>query len=122
MRHDEPDHATANAAGVPAPGQKRRFRLALGIERFGLVPLRFPMAAVIVFVLMAALAAIGVMRIEADDSLSQLFRSDSPEFKQYEEGTKPFPSSEYDVLGVGEGKSLMGRESLSRLRHLGTEL
>jgi uncharacterized protein len=122
MRHDEADHATANAAGVPAPGQKRPFRLALGIERFGLVPLRFPIAGVIVFVLMAALAAIGVMRIEADDSLSQLFRSDSPEFKQYEEVTKRFPSSEYDVLVVVEGKTLMERESLERLRDLVTEL
>jgi uncharacterized protein len=122
MRHDEPDHATANAAGGPAPGQKRPFRLALGIERFGLVPLRFPIAGVIVFVLMAALAAIGVMRIEADDSLSQLFRSDSPEFKQYEEVTKRFPSSEYDVLVVVEAKSLMARESLERLRDLVTEL
>jgi predicted RND superfamily exporter protein len=122
MRHDEPDHATANAAGVPAPVQKRPFRLALGIERFGLVPLRFPIAGVIVFVLMAALAAIGVMRIEADDSLSQLFRSDSPEFKQYEEVTKRFPSSEYDVLVVVEGKSLMERESLEKLRDLVTEL
>jgi predicted RND superfamily exporter protein len=123
MRHDESDHATANAAGAPAPGQKRRpFRLALGIERFGLVPLRFPIAGVIVFVLMAALAAIGVMRIEADDSLSQLFRSDSPEFKQYEAVTKRFPSSEYDVLVVVEGKSLMERESLEKLRDLVTEL
>jgi len=122
MRHDEPDHATANAAGVSAPRQKRPFRLALGIERFGLVPLRFPIAGVIVFVLMAALAAIGVMRIEADDSLSQLFRSDSPEFKQYEEVTKRFPSSEYDVLVVVEGKSLMERASLERLRDLVTEL
>jgi predicted RND superfamily exporter protein len=122
MRYDEPDHATANAAAVSAPGQKRPFRLALGIERFGLVPLRFPIAGVIVFVLMAALAAVGVMRIEADDSLSQLFRSESPEFKQYEEVTKRFPSSEYDVLVVVEGKSLMERESLARLRDLVTEL
>src|SRR5258707_4797077 len=98
MRHDEPDHAAANAAGVPAPVQKRPFRLALGIERFGLVPLRFPIAGVIVFVLMAALAAIGVMRIEADDSLSQLVRSDSPEFKQYQAAAQRFPSTGYDVM------------------------
>jgi predicted RND superfamily exporter protein len=122
MRHDEPDHATANAAGVPAPEPRRPFRLALGIERFGLVPLRFPIAGVVVFVLLAALAAIGVMRIESDDSLSQLFRSESPEFKQYEEVTKRFPSSEYDVLVVVEGKSLMERASLERLRDLVTEL
>src|SRR5262249_22816635 len=56
------------------------------------------------------------------DSLSQLFRSETPEFKLYEEVTKRFPSSEYDVLIVVEGKSLMERESLGRLRDLVTEL
>jgi predicted RND superfamily exporter protein len=122
VRHEEPDQAMANAAGAPAPEQKRPFRLALGIERFGLIPLRFPMPGVVAFIVLAALAAIGVMRIQADDSLSQLFRSETPEFKQYEEVTKRFPSSEYDVLVVVEGKSLMERESLGKLRDLVTDL
>jgi predicted RND superfamily exporter protein len=104
------------------PGQKRPFRLALGIERFGLVSLRFPIAGAIVFILLAVLSAFGVMRIEADDSLSQLFRSESAEFKQYEEVTKRFPSNEYDVLVVLEGKSLMERASLEKVRDLVTEL
>src|ERR1700686_5366482 len=110
----------ASASGEPAP--KPTFRLALGIERFGLIPLRFPVLGAIVLVAFAVLAAIGVMRIEADDSLSQLFRSESPEFKQYEEVTKRFPSSEYDVLIVVEGKTLMERDSLEKLRGLVTEL
>jgi uncharacterized protein len=121
MRRDEPDHAMANGARAGAP-ERRPFRLALGIERFGLVPLRFPIPSVIVFVLLAVFAAIGVMRIQADDSLSQLFRSETPEFKQYEEVTKRFPSSEYDVLIVVEGKQLMERDSLEKLRDLVTEL
>src|SRR6516165_1171197 len=112
----------ANAAGQFAPAQKRPFRLALGIERFGLIPLRFAIPSAIVFVVMAILAAIGVMRIQADDSLSQLFRTETPEFKQYEEVTKRFPSSEYDVLVVVEGKSLLERESLEKLRDLVTDL
>jgi uncharacterized protein len=122
MRRDEPDHAMANGVRAGAPGERRPFRLALGIERFGLVPLRFTIPTAIAFVLLAVLAAIGVMRIEADDSLSQLFRSETPEFKQYEEVTKRFPSSEYDVLIVVEGKSLMGRDSIEKLRDLVTEL
>jgi uncharacterized protein len=122
VRHDEPDHAMANGARVGAPEHRRPFRLALGIERFGLVPLRFAIPSAIVFVLLAVLAAIGVMRIQADDSLSQLFRSETPEFRQYEEVTKRFPSSEYDVLIVVEGKSLMERDSLEKLRDLVTEL
>src|SRR5215467_7522905 len=121
MRHEQSDDGMANG-DAPAPGQKRPFRLALGIERFGLVSLRFPFASAIAFILMAVLAAFGVMRIEADDSLSQLFRSETPEFKQYEEVTKRFPSSEYDVLVVLEGKRLMERESLEKLRDLVTDL
>ena len=122
MRHEQPDQAMANATGGPAPEQKRPFRLALGIERFGLIPLRFPIPSVIAFIALAVLAAIGVMRIQTDDSLSQLFRSETPEFKQYEEVTKRFPSSEYDVLVVIEGKSLVERDSLEKLRDLVTEL
>jgi predicted RND superfamily exporter protein len=122
VRHEQPDQAMANATGAPAPEQKRPFRLALGIERFGLIPLRFPIPSVIAFIALAVLAAIGVMRIQTDDSLSQLFRSETPEFKQYEEVTKRFPSSEYDVLVVIEGKSLLERESLEKLRDLVTEL
>jgi uncharacterized protein len=121
MRHDEPDHPMANGARAGTE-QRRSFRLALGIERFGLIPLRFPVPSVIVFILLAVLAAIGVMRIQADDSLSQLFRSETPEFKLYQEVTKRFPSSEYDVLIVVEGKRLMERDSLERLRDLVTEL
>src|SRR5215470_13612121 len=122
MRHDEPDHATANGAHAGAPEPKRPFRLALGIERFGLIALRFPIPGVIAFILLAALAAVGVMRIQADDSLSQLFRSETPEFKQYEEVTKRFPSSEYDVLVVVEGKTLLERQSIEKLRDLVTDL
>jgi uncharacterized protein len=121
MRHDEPDHPVANGARAGAE-PRRSFRLALGIERFGLVSLRFPVPIAFVFVLLAVLAAIGVMRIQADDSLSQLFRSETPEFKQYENVTKRFPSSEYDVLVVVEGKRLMERDSLEKLRDLVTEL
>jgi uncharacterized protein len=119
MRHDEPDHPIANGARA---GAGRSFRLALGIERFGLVALRFVVPSVIVFILLAVLAAIGVMRIQADDSLSQLFRSETPEFKLYEDVTKRFPSSEYDVLIVVEGKRLMARDSLEKLRDLVTDL
>ena len=122
MRHEQPDDGTASGGSSPAPGKKRPFQLALGIERFGLVSLRFPIAGAIAFVLLAVLAAFGVMRIEADDSLSQLFRSETPEFKQYEEVTKRFPSSEYDVLVVLEGKSLMERDTLGKVRDLVTEL
>jgi predicted RND superfamily exporter protein len=54
-------------------------------------------------------AVFGLERIKVDDSLSQLFRSDTLEFKTFEEVTRRFPSNEFDVLIVIEGKSLLDR-------------
>jgi predicted RND superfamily exporter protein len=73
-------------------------------------------------VLLCAAATIGVTRLKVDDSLSQLFRSDTAEFKQYEEVSRRFPSSEYDVLIVVEGKTLLARPSLEKLRDLVTDV
>jgi predicted RND superfamily exporter protein len=110
------------AATYPDSHPHLPFHLALGVERIGLVPLRFPVVMACIVVLMAIAAAFGVARLKVDDSLSQLFRSESPEFKQFERVTRQFPSAEYDVLIVVEGKDLLQREQLSKLRLLVTDL
>jgi predicted RND superfamily exporter protein len=107
---------------VSAPVRRDLPPIAFGIERIGLVPLRFPYVAMAILIMLAIAAAFGVDRLKVDDSLSQLFRTDTPEFKQYEEVTKRFPSSEYDVLVVVEGKTLMERNSVEHLRDLVTDL
>ncbi len=101
---------------------KRSFSIAFGLERIGLIALRAPRTAAVVLLALVVIAVFGIQRIKIDDSLSQLFRSDTPEYKQYEEVTKRFPSSEYDVLVVVEGKSLLERNSLEKLRDLVTDL
>ncbi len=101
---------------------KQRFSIAFGLERIGLIALRAPKVAATVLLALVVVAVFGIQRIKIDDSLSQLFRSDTPEYKQYEEVTKRFPSSEYDVLVVVEGKSLLERNSLEKLRDLVTDL
>src|SRR5919112_5217038 len=100
----------------------RSFPIAFGLERFGLIALKFPRLTAIAVAVMALIAVFGVMRLHVDDSLSQLFRSDSVEYKRYEEVTRRFPSNEYDVLVVVEGKSLLERASLEKLRDLVTDL
>jgi uncharacterized protein len=102
--------------------KQRRHPLALGIERIGLVSLRIPFAVALIAVALAFAAGFGIARLKIDDSLSQLFRSDTPEFKQYEEVTRRFPSSEFDVLVVIEGKKLLEREAVEKLRDLVTDL
>jgi predicted RND superfamily exporter protein len=113
----------APAAAAPVEGDAAKVRnLALGIERIGLGPLRHPVVAAVVVLLLSIAAGFGVLRLKVDDSLSQLFRSNSAEFRQYEELSRRFPSSEYDVLVVVEGKKLLERASLEKLRDLVTDL
>jgi len=96
--------------------------LALGIERIGFFALNHRALCAIVFILLSVVAAIGFTRVKVDDSLSQLFRSDTDEFRTYEEVTRRFPSNEFDVLIVIEGDKLLERSSLEKLRELAIEL
>jgi predicted RND superfamily exporter protein len=96
--------------------------IAMGLERIGLIALWAPATIAILVFLGCIAAAIGVTRLKVDDSLSQLFRSETPEFRQYEEVTRRFPSSEFDVLMVIEGPTLLNRDSLAKLRELVTDL
>ncbi|RJF75409.1 efflux RND transporter permease subunit [Rhodopseudomonas palustris] len=111
---------------VPDPevdeAHRRRLSIAFGLERMGLIAVRAPILSCIILAVLIVGAIFGIQRIQIDDSLSQLFRSDTKEFKQYEEVTKRFPSTEYDVLVVVEGKTLLERENLEKVRDLVTDL
>src|ERR1700704_4859200 len=96
--------------------------IALGLERIGLISLRFPLLVGLAAIVLLIAAAFGITRIKVDDSLSQLFRSETPEFKTFEEVTRRFPSNEFDVLIVVEGKNLLERASLEKLRDLVTDV
>lgn len=104
------------------PAQERRFLLTFGLERLGLVALSRPSIALGVIVLLSLIALLGVMRLKVDDSLSELFRTNTPEFKQYEIIDRRFPSSEFDVLAVIEGEKLLSREGLKAFADLAVEL
>ena len=96
--------------------------IAFGLERIGLISLRFPLLVGLAAIVLLIAAAFGITRIKVDDSLSQLFRSETPEFKTFEEVTRRFPSNEFDVLIVVEGKNLLERASIEKLRDLVTDL
>jgi predicted RND superfamily exporter protein len=96
--------------------------LALGIERIGFLPLSHRFISVIVFVALCAAATVGFFRLKVDDSLSQLFRSNTAEYKTYEDVTRDFPSTEFDVLVVVEGATLLERPALQKLRDLVIDL
>src|ERR1700735_1419067 len=96
--------------------------IAFGLERIGLIAVRTPILSCIILVGLIIGAVFGIQRIKIDDSLSQLFRSNSKDYKQYEAETKRFPATEFDVLVVIEGKTLLERSNLEKLRDLVTDL
>src|SRR6201994_4784876 len=96
--------------------------IAFGLERLGLIPMKAPILSCIVLAILMVGAVFGIDRIKIDDSLSQLFRSNTKEFRQYEEVTKKFPAEEFDVLAVVEGKNLLARDNLEKLRDFVTDL
>jgi predicted RND superfamily exporter protein len=110
-----------DAADKVAPNG-RSSSIAFGLERIGLIAVRAPILSCIILLALVVGALFGIHRIKIDDSLSQLFRSDTREFRQYEEVTKRFPSTEFDVLVVVEGKTLLKRENLEKLRDMVTDL
>src|SRR3954468_6567293 len=102
----------------PPPGQS----IAFGIERIGLIAIKAPILSCIILAGLMIAAVFGIERIKIDDSLSQLFRSDSKDYKQYEAVTKRFPATEFDVLVVVEGKTLLSRDNLEKVRDMVTDL
>src|SRR6266576_1204019 len=102
--------------------QRPMASIAFGLERLGLIAVQAPILSCIVLVVLIIGAIFGIDRIKIDDSLSQLFRSNSKEYRQYEAVTKRFPATEFDVLVVVEGKTLLARDNLEKVRDLVTDL
>jgi len=96
--------------------------IAFGLERIGLIAVKAPVLSVVILFALMVGAIFGIERIKIDDSLSQLFRSDSKDYKQYEAVTKRFPATEFDVLVVIEGKTLLARDNLEKVRDTVTDL
>ena len=100
----------------------RNFVFSFGLEKLGLVALRAPYVVAVLVVIATIAGALGVARLQVDDSLSELFRTNTEEFKRYEAIDRRFPSSEYDVLVVVEGPGLLQRKGLEAFANLTTEL
>ena len=105
-----------------AEEQHRNFVFSLGLERLGLVALKAPTLVAVFVVIATILGLMGVLKLQVDDSLSELFRTNTEEFRRYEAIDKRFPSSEYDVLVVVEGPDLLKRKQLEAFAALTTEL
>lgn len=100
---------------------RRAYRFSFGLDRLGLIALKAPALSALFIVLLTGFAILGLINLKVDNSLSELFRTDTREFRQYEEIDRRFPSSEFDVLVVVDGKTLLSRENLERFSNLAIE-
>src|SRR6201991_5310091 len=111
-----------NEVHVEQVEQRPTASIAFGLERIGLIAVQAPIVSCIILVALVIGAIFGIQRIKIDDSLSQLFRSNSKEYRQYESEIKRFPATEFDVLVVVEGKNLLARDNLEKLRDFVTDM
>jgi predicted RND superfamily exporter protein len=93
-----------------------------GLDRLGLLALGAPWVVGIVALAITIAAGFGITKLRVDDSLSELFRTNTEEFRRYEDIDRRFPSSEYDVLVVVEGRDLLARPQLEAFARVTTEL
>ena len=101
---------------MDASADAPRRSFAFGLERAGFVWPRARHLTCLCIVLFSVLGVSGLLRLKVDDSLSELFRTNTEEFRRYEEIDRRFPSSEYDVLVVVEGKDLLKKPQLEAFR------
>jgi predicted RND superfamily exporter protein len=104
------------------PQPRRAAAVTFGLDRIGLIAVRAPWVSLAVIVATTVLAIFGLMRLKVDDSLSELFRTNTQQFRTYEEIDRRFPSSEYDVLLVVEGPDLLKRRQLEAVRRVMIDL
>ena len=76
-----------NEVHVEKLEQRPTGSIAFGLERLGLIAVQAPIVSCIILLALMVGAVFGIERIKIDDSLSQLFRSNSKEYRN----TKPRP-------------------------------
>ena len=108
----------SNSGNKPGLVFGRELGLGLGAERIGAIAIANPKRWLGLLVLISLIALVGLSRINVDDSLTELFRSNTPEFAKYEALSERFPASEYDVLVVVEHDDLLTPQRIEKLRGL----
>lgn len=93
-----------------------------GLEKIGLVALRFPRATLlIIFALTIPLGYLAT-KIEFSSDIREIFRSGSPEYTAFQEIEAQYPDSGQDVLLLVDADDLFTVNNLETLRDLHLEL
>ncbi|MEL7239989.1 MAG: RND transporter, partial [Planctomycetota bacterium] len=96
--------------------------IGFGLERLGRLAILAPKLTAIALILATAICGYGLTRLNSVDTLSELFRASNVEFQNYDEMSRNFPASEFDVLIIVEGDDLLSPARLEELRLLHFDL
>ncbi len=96
--------------------------LALGAERIGLLAMAAPLHWLFIIGLFAATALFGISQLKTDDALTDLLRSDTHEYRDYERVQRLFPTDELDVYVIAEFPTPLDADGLEKLRDIHFDL
>ena len=92
------------------------------LERIGTVAVRHTLFGLICVVVLSLAAAFGLTRLQFDDELRNVFRSNSADHRAFERFEEIFGTTETDLFLLVEGDTLASSEALSALREFTVDL
>ncbi len=96
--------------------------LGFGIERLGLLPLRYPWQTLALLLVFTVFCLVGLFNLKPEGRLSEIYRGNSVNYAEYEKISKLFPVSELDVLLLVSGKDLLTPRKIDDLRAIQDEM
>ena len=93
-----------------------------GLEKFGLLTLKFPRATLLIVAAVTAFLLYGGTLLGFSSDIREIFRSGSADFATLEEVEREYPSGGRDILILAEGENLFRPETLEQLRLLHLDL
>ncbi|MCF6198529.1 MAG: efflux RND transporter permease subunit [Hyphomicrobiaceae bacterium] len=96
--------------------------LGFGIEKMGLVPIRYPLRTLAVLAAFTGFCIVGLFNLQPEGRLSELYRGNSANYADYQKISKLFPVSELDVLLLISGKDLLRQKTLDDIQAIQEEV
>ena len=93
-----------------------------GLERIGLVALRFPRATLLLIAAVTLPLAFFATKVGFSSDIREIFRSGTVDYARFQEVEKQYPDSGMDVLLLIRSDNLFTVDNLERLRDLHLEL
>lgn len=97
-------------------------RLRVDLENIGLLAVRWPRLTAGLLALIGLLSLYGLSQVTFNSDLREIYRTDSVAYENFSRLANQYPTSDNDILLLVEGPTLLGRQTLAKLRALYLEL